>query len=208
MKIVLFLLSLLLPFSVFAGGGRIEIENFNGTGLTGSSGLYIQARIYSQDHSRTIAGEKAAFQIQNPRSGDRCITSNEISSEYGQIFGQCFAEEPGTITVYVHSSTNGDNSSVYLLHFITLSTQSTRQPTRQPTQIPSSVIQKKPTIFISPTPTKQIELPIITSTPTLSPSVTQSPTLNNEKGIESDKSMFVRLIKIIENFFVNLFHVK
>jgi len=187
----------LCTFPVFAGGGRIVIENFNGTGLTGSSGLYIQARMYSPDHSRTIAGEKAVFQVQNQRTGERCITTNEVANEYGQIFGQCFSEAPGTMTVYVHSITSGDDSSVILLYFVA--------PTLQPTMKPITPIRRDTVVPVITTVRKDVVQPtIIMSTPSIPIPMIEVTKSEGDRAMETNP--ILKIIWKIFNFFGYTWH--
>ncbi len=166
---------------IYAGAGRIEIENLNEVGYSGQSGMYIQARIYNDSHANTVAGEKAEFQVKNPRPGDRCITTNTTANEYGQIFGQCFAEQPGTITIYVHSLDQGDDSSEYLLTFVT----------PKPTTIQNKIIMQ-PTTNSLPTPSV---IPPTTFTPlSLSPTPTSSLLI---QGLTNKKSQVLLLIVIL-----------
>lgn len=165
MRLAVFFASFFFVFvsSVYAGGGRIVIENMNGAGVTGNIGLPIGARLYNDaEHTSTVTGEKAEFRIINPRAGDKCTTRSTTVNEYGQIFGECFKEEPGTITIYVHSLDRGDDSSQYLLTFYQL--RATPTPTSEPTRVvstPTMTPEKETVISVSPEST--ISTPSATS---------------------------------------------
>jgi hypothetical protein len=156
--IFVILLGTALP--VFAGGGRFHLQSYSSPGFIGTNGIYIQAWVTNKDQGTRSIGENAEFRIQNPRSGDRCETTNKLTNENGILFGICYASEVGQIMVYVHSNDKNDESIPYLLYF-----QANPTPTTAKVQpsVESLTTQPKPTeknYNITPTINNARETPL------------------------------------------------
>lgn len=142
---------------VLAGGGRIDIQNNTGDGVTGSHGIYLQAWVRTPDRTRVSSGEKGEFRIKSPRLGDNCTTTRSITDENGLLLGQCFATEPGTISIYVYLPQKDESSSEYLLHFYkpvatpTPTITRTPTPSPRPPQTPTPTNLQTPTAVVVPT---------------------------------------------------------
>ena len=164
------LLLMLLPISVFAGGGRILIytsDNLGGYYYVNSD-MYVLAQVFVQDTSNTVSsvGERAEFRIENPRAGDSCVNEIEQTTELGLLRARCRVSQPGTLTVYVYSFADNYESSRYLLHFYAVPS-ATNIPTQQPTVIPT-------TVRSTPTPTIAVNNSITTAPVELTPTPTSS----------------------------------
>jgi len=149
---------LLISFQVMAGGGRFDLESLNSPGIVGSYPINVQAWLLKTNYREASIGEKAEFIISNPRSGDKCITTNGTADQYGIIYGECQATEPGEMLVYVHSLDNNDDSSNMVLYFKSaptslptsiITTPSAVTPTTQPPKIYPTVFKEKEKTKIS-----------------------------------------------------------
>lgn len=172
MKKLLFtiLLLVLLPITVFAGGGRILIytsDNLGGYYYVNSD-TYVLAQVFVPDSSNTISsvGERAEFRIENPRAGDSCVNEIEQTTELGLLRARCRVSQPGTLTVYVYSFADNYESSRYILNFYAAPSPTTI-PTQLPTVIPTTV---KSTL----TPTIAVNNSITTAPVELTPTPTSS----------------------------------
>ncbi len=171
--LIITLLMVFLPLTVFAGGGRILIytsDNFNGYYYVNSD-TYVLAQVFVPDSSNTVSsvGERAEFRIENPREGDSCVNEIEQTTELGLLRARCKATQPGTITVYVYSFADNYESSRYQLHFYAMpnpTDDSTQPPVASPTLVrstptPTHALNKTITkipLELSPTPASISEL--------------------------------------------------
>ncbi len=197
-KVLLFSVFILIAggFPVYAGGGRFNIESFSSPGFTDANGVYVQSWIFKKDLYVASVGEKAEFRIQNPRPGDKCITTTGTSNDNGQIFGQCFATKAGQILVYVHSIDNNDDSSQYILYFYD-----------KPTPIPTKkIFSPTPTVQVVVSdipPNKQIEQQI---SPTMSESITPIQVTNSKDSQgKADTNIIQLILEYINGVFSKIF---
>lgn len=138
-RLLLILFLLFVSNSAFAASARMTIETKEPSTSSVGNGIEVSARIF-QDDSKTVpsVGEKAIFQVKNPRSGDKCDTAGNQTDSNGYLTGTCYATEQGSYSFFAHSVDKSDDSSELLLTFNQGST-----PTPSPSPTPS----------ISPTPT-------------------------------------------------------
>lgn len=179
-----------VPVAVFAGGGRYNLESYNGPGIANSKGVNIQVWIYKPNSHEAAVGERAEFRIRDPRPGDNCQTFNTQANEYGIIFGKCSVTQAGQILAYVHSFDVNDDSSPYVLYFNNPSPTLTSIPL--PTATP--VITLRPTA--NPTPT-------IISTPPSTPTGQTKIAISSKNNNFSLKSAY----NFIRNFFHSIFGI-
>jgi len=164
-NILVFLLIFLLnPSTVTAGGGRFNLYQAT-TNRFAVKETIITAQIYQAGTtSSPSAGERIEFRINNPQPGDRCVTPNERTDNTGVTYATCYANSERTMEVKAVSLDNGDESSIYLLHFI-----NPPKPTIKPTSKPKPTLTPSPIIQPSITPSPMPPTPLIDSTITHQP---------------------------------------
>lgn len=115
--LVLLLLQFIQPFPV-AAAGRLQMEAPEHSGHAGSS-VEVKVKLLQGDaeDSQPSTGEKAEFKIQNPESGQSCITNPAPSDSSGYVYGTCKSDTSGSIEVYAHSIDRGDTSDDLTLSF-------------------------------------------------------------------------------------------
>lgn len=160
---------------VAAGGGRFRlytVNNSQGYYYVGRD-VFVNAQVFVTGDSTQhfSSGERVVFYVDNPRSGDVCVTQSEKTSDLGVITASCSAQTPGTISVYVHSLDRGDDSSRIVLYFYPMPTN-TPAPTLVPTLVPTSTPAPLPTMIPTTLPTRQTPSPTqqLLEAPSASPS--------------------------------------
>lgn len=185
MKKVFFALAiagLLIPRAIIAGGGRFEFSGSEGKVLPG--GIEVTVRIHKEAEGEISPFEKAELRVENPRSGDRCDTTGGATDVNGYLRGGCYATEPGTVKIYVHSNDRGDNSGFHTLTF-----------NANPTSAPSPTSSISPTskfLKISPTPEEEE-----TPTPEPTEEITPSPTPQASGGLANNRPFMGLLLIVI-----------
>ncbi len=174
--IIILALVILTPHRTSAGGGRFSITTIGDGDATVGGGIEVRARVTMPNDPDTLSiGEHAEYRILNPRSGDRCDTTDGFTDVNGYLHGNCTASTEGNYVIYVHSNDKGDDSSQYILYFY---------PPPTPTATPTTI----PTVTSKPLPTSTPKLTTASVTKTTVTTPTKTPTAltqsTNADGVE------------------------
>lgn len=144
----------------------MSIETGSATGTTGGS-IGVKVLMRTSIGGSVAVGEHAKFVVKSPRDGDRCDTNPTPSDSSGYVYGACYATQAGTLTIYVNSLDNGDNSNDAIITFISGPTP-TNTPATTSTPTPTTSLKTTTTPTKEPTPTEEVEEE---ETPTPTPEV-------------------------------------
>ncbi len=142
---VLFLLCLVLPSFIFAGGGGFSASG--DPGMANGKGVYITYTTAGEDLPQVV-GKKAELAVYQG-SGANCTTSTPIIPADGVISGQCFSKIAGTFIIGLNIYTT-EGSQIASLGGVTIHFQPYVPPV--PTNTPTPTITPTPVATATPTP--------------------------------------------------------
>lgn len=194
---IVYIAFFIAAFPMYAGGGRFRLDSPDSPGFVGTTGLHIQAGITNDTQNSMSVGEKAEFRIQNPRAGDRCDTTTNVTTNFGQIFGVCYVDHAGQILVYVHSFDRNEDSSPYVLYFYD-----------KPTSIPTTGVYptSPPQLEHSPTVALLEPSAVVTERNRLSSSSSQTPSVIEPTIIFESNGAQRKLKTTLHVFFEHVFN--